>query len=161
MTGATLLHPGSPVRQLADSQHLGCCVLAACWSLAMAGRVPIAVHRLDSWAILAGPQLWRQLNRWAGTGVWTVMQAHQQLVGGEVVIGSGLGDYPSLTPGRWHVIQELADDLVVGHTYLVQAVSRSWMYDSTTARGYLARELPGWPRRPDRRAGVLTLPHTL
>ena len=114
-----------------------CCTMVALWLLAMRLGVPAgvstyqrAIHWGAEWRLPNTlPYWWARANVWDGASPWSALTAAEEITGGWRVsprIVSASMPAPSLTPGRWHVIQRWQDPgkLVGGHTYLVHAASR-------------------------------------
>ena len=121
---------------------LPCCTMVALWLLAMRDGVPAGVSTYaaaTAWGlrryVANGTQArlwWERANVWDGKRPWSALTAAEQITGGRYImprIVSASSRAPSLTPGRWHVIQRYRDPSLAftrptkagGHEYLVRA----------------------------------------
>lgn len=118
-----------------------CCTMVALWLLAMRDGVPAGVltyqRAIDWGARVRLPHVvadwWARANVWTTIGApWSSLDAAQAATDGHYIavrLVSASLPAPSLTPGRWHVIQRYRDPSLAftrpekagGHTYLVRA----------------------------------------
>ena len=125
---------------------LPCCTMVALWLLAMRISVPAGVSTYQRAIDLGARQpmpgdWWRDANVWDAHQPWSALSAAMWWAPEGCAIDGRGGRYlmprivsssmraPSLTPGRWHVIQRYRDPSLAstrpekagGHTYLVRA----------------------------------------
>jgi len=173
--GWAVLEDGTALHKIAHRENLPCCTLCAMWCLDVVEDVcessvkRYAAHDLD-W--------WKAANVYDPGKPWSVLEAIQSRLGGttqyEAMVGA---QAPSLSPGRWHIIQRwrrldlghpgMEDDEVVngsyGHTYLAYADKEGkgvTIIQSSIAKGYRVNK-GTWEGNAGLRGfsvGVLTLP---
>tara|TARA_R100001082_G_scaffold7095_1_gene4391 strand:- start:109 stop:687 length:579 start_codon:yes stop_codon:yes gene_type:complete len=178
--GWTALGKGGALNHIATKENLPCCTLCAMWCLSVADDV-----RESSVSRYAGQDLdwWKRANVYDRDKPWSALEAIQEKLGGDISYCAIVEDEaPSLTPGRWHVIQRwrklelndkeiMEDDEVVngsyGHTYLAYCPTENSpdlgvkIIQSSIKKGYRMNE-GAWEGDAGLRGfsvGVLTLPN--
>ncbi len=160
---------------VAKKENLPCCTLVAMWSLEQLGHEITSVSQA---AKIAGDEAWQALNVWDGSEPWSALNANYKLLGGSMAYKMNVTDsVPSLTPGRYHIVQrwkglsqgELfhcpSDDMfqagAQGHTYIAYSGGDYVkIIQSSIKRGYRV-DVGSWEGSAGLSGydvGILTLP---
>lgn len=150
--GFDVLENGTSLHAISRSENLPCCTLVAMWTLDIADDVQAnSVAGYSS----ADRKWWARANVYDGDKPWSAIDAAKEKLGGDhsyVEMVSKENPAPSLTPGRWHIIQRWrrlqlneggeGDDRfqngAYGHTYLAYAHDdrKVTIIQSSIAKGY-------------------------
>ena len=149
--GWEVLQMGTALHKIAHSENLPCCTLCAMWALDVAHDV---CEKTVSHYAAYDYIWWKAANVWDPEQPWSALEASQDMFGGVVEYVAEVDDQaPSLTPGRWHIVQRwrrldlgddgMEDDIAQqggpGHTYLAYADKEGkgvTIIQSSTAKGY-------------------------
>ena len=173
--GWAVLDSGTALYKIAHGENLPCCTLCAMWCLDVFQDVcESTVSRYAATDI----DWWKVANVYDAEKPWSALTAIQGMLGGDIEYVADVDDEaPSLTPGRWHVIQRwrrldlgapgMEDDQVkngsYGHTYLAYAEEEGYgvtINQSSIAKGDRINK-GTWEGNAGLRGfsvGVLTLP---
>ena len=150
--GFEVLDEGTSIYAISRSQNLPCCTLVAMWILDVAHDVE--ANHVSAYAAY-DHKWWERANVYDGEKPWSAIDAAKDKLGGDYVYVDLVGDdkdAPSLTPGRWHIVQRwrrlsmgrdgLEDDRfqngATGHTYLAFAHDEKnvTIIQSSISKGY-------------------------
>tara|TARA_R100000479_G_C6324444_1_gene179026 strand:+ start:178 stop:723 length:546 start_codon:yes stop_codon:yes gene_type:complete len=150
--GFEVLDKGTSIYAISRSQNLPCCTLVAMWILDVAHDVE--ANHVSAYAAY-DHKWWERANVYDGEKPWSAIDAAKDKLGGDYVYVDLVGDdkdAPSLTPGRWHIVQRwrrlsmgrdgLDDDRfqngATGHTYLAFAHDEKnvTIIQSSISKGY-------------------------
>jgi len=173
--GWEVLQTGTALHKIAHRENLPCCTLVAMWTLDVVEDVcESSVKRYAAFE----SDWWKAANVYDPEEPWSALEASQSMLGGVIAYEEEVDDQaPSLTPGRWHIVQRwrrldlgddgMEDDRVEqgasGHTYLAYADKEGkgvTIIQSSIAKGYRVNKgiwegnagLKGYS------VGILTLP---